>query len=42
VVLGYLGWRTPSLWAPIALHCANNLWSEGVLGWIARALVGGR
>lgn len=31
VLLGYLGWRAPSLWAPITLHAANNLWSTGVL-----------
>jgi membrane protease YdiL (CAAX protease family) len=36
VVLGHLGWRAPSLWAPIALHAANNLLSTGALGWLAR------
>lgn len=31
LLLGELGWRTPSLWAPVLLHLANNVWSTGVL-----------
>lgn len=31
LVAGYLAWRTPSLWAPIAFHALNNLWSTGAL-----------
>jgi len=33
MVAGALAWRTPSLWAPILLHFANNFWSTGALAW---------
>ena len=36
LVLGSLAWRTTSLWAPVALHLANNLLSTGALGWLMR------
>jgi membrane protease YdiL (CAAX protease family) len=39
-VLGYLAWRTASLWPAILLHVTNNALSTGVLGWLVRALLG--
>jgi membrane protease YdiL (CAAX protease family) len=35
---GYLAWCTQSLWAPIMLHFANNLWSTGALAWLCSTL----
>jgi membrane protease YdiL (CAAX protease family) len=34
VVAGLLAWRTPSLWAPMLFHFANNFWSTGALAYL--------
>jgi membrane protease YdiL (CAAX protease family) len=39
VLLGYLRWLTPSLWAAVGLHAANNLYSTGALACLARAWI---
>ncbi len=38
LVLGAVAWRSPSLWAPILVHAANNAWSQGVFSWIVSSL----
>jgi membrane protease YdiL (CAAX protease family) len=38
VVVGYLAWRTASLWPAILLHVTNNALSTGLLGWLVRVL----
>lgn len=32
--LGTLQVRVKSLWAPLSVHVANNLWSTGVFAWL--------
>jgi membrane protease YdiL (CAAX protease family) len=35
---GYLAWRVPTLWGPIALHFLNNLWTTRALDVVMKEL----
>lgn len=40
MLAGLLAWRVPTLWAPILLHWANNLWSSGAFAWLLERVLG--
>jgi membrane protease YdiL (CAAX protease family) len=39
-VLGVVAWNVPTLWAPILVHAANNVWFAGAFEAVRRVLVG--